>query len=199
MPRVAVIGGIGAGKSAVTEHLATRGAIIVDADVVARDVVAPGQPALAQLRDAFGDAILHPDGTLDREFVAAVVFHDASALARLNRITHAAIGTEIVRRLATTRPEDLTVVAVPLYRAEHREIFGLNEVWCVWAEPADARRRLVQMRHMDPTDADARLAHQAPPGRGRDLADVVIHNAGTLVDLHTRVDAVLAERGLLRA
>jgi dephospho-CoA kinase len=198
VPRVAVIGGIGSGKSAVTEYLHDRGATVVDADDVARAVVAPGQPALAQLRDAFGDAILADDGTLDRAFVASIVFHDKAALARLNRITHTAIGVTILSELSTVAPSGVAVVALPLYRPEHREIFGLDEVWCVWVEPEEARRRLVELRHMDSDDADARLAIQSASPQPRDDVEVVIHNDGTLIDLHTRVDAVLAERGLLR-
>lgn len=198
VPRIAVIGGIGSGKSAVTDYLGTRGATVVDADVIAREVVAPGQPALAQLRDAFGDAILTPEGEYDRAFVAAVVFHDRSALARLNRITHTAIGLEIIARLGAVDPADLAVVAVPLYRPEHRGAFGLDEVWCVAVDPATARRRLIELRHMDPADADARLAAQPPVTQRVAEADVVIQNAGTLFDLHERVDALLAERGLLR-
>ena len=97
MKRVALAGGIGAGKSAVAEHLTTRGWPVVDADVIARRVVEPGKPAWRALRDAFGTAVLNGDGEIDRAFLAEIVFHDASALRRLNHITHRYIGEELAR------------------------------------------------------------------------------------------------------
>src|SRR5271170_7026235 len=99
--RIVIAGGIGAGKSAVAQRLRDLGFSVVDADDVAHDVTSPGSPTLAALVDAFGSAVLEPNGSLDREFVAEVVFHDASALRRLNAITHGPIGVEIARRLDT--------------------------------------------------------------------------------------------------
>ena len=88
MKRVAIAGGIGAGKSTVTDRLTTLGFSVVDADVIARHVVEQGEPAWRALVDAFGSAVLTPEGDIDRKFLADVVFHDASALRRLNHITH---------------------------------------------------------------------------------------------------------------
>ena len=196
--RVAVIGGIGSGKTAVTDYLAERGAGVVDADVVARSVVEVGRPAWQQLRDAFGDGVLAPDRTLDRALVAEIVFNDPSALRRLNRITHGAIGIEIVAQLEALGPRDLAVIALPLYRKEHREIFKLDEVWCVDAPVDVAIARLTGPRALSEADARARIAAQPTNDERLAVADVALHNAGTLEDLHRRIDEILDERGLLR-
>lgn len=197
--RIAVTGNIGAGKSAVTGHLAARGAAVIDADEVAREVVAPGAPAYQPLVDAFGTAVLTPEGTIDRAFLADVVFHDPSALARLNAITHAAIGRVIVERLVASDHAPLAVVALPLFRPLHRQAFGLQEVWCVWVDPEVALERLVGARGMTEVDARARMANQPPLAQRKEEADELIHNAGSVEDLFTQVDALLARKGLLVA
>ena len=115
MKRIAIIGGIGSGKSAVTDYLSEKGWPVVDADVIARQIVEPGKPTLQILIDAFGSGILTDEGSLDREFVASLVFSDTSALHRLNRITHTAIGVEIVRQLDEAKGP-VVFLAVPLYR-----------------------------------------------------------------------------------
>lgn len=193
MTRVAVIGGIGSGKTAATDYLASRGARIVDADVIAREVVAPGQPAWQQLRDAFGDAVLAPDRTLDRAFVAEVVFHDASALRRLNHITHAAIGLVMAEQVTERRPDELVVIAIPLFRPEHRVLLGLNAVWCVVVDPDVALARLVGPRGLDRQDALARIAAQPTNAERSVLADRTIDNSGRLEDLHRQLDSLLDE------
>ena len=190
-----MVGGIGAGKSTVTDYLGRRGFAVIDADDVARHVVEPGRPAWRALRDAFGDAVLAADGTIDRSFVAEVVFHDRAALARLNRITHGYICEEIRAALErATGPA--TFVAIPLFRAEHRQSFHLTRVWGVLASPEVALARLVRTRGLDERDARARLASQ--PGNDERLGavDDVIWNEGTVAELYARVDELLAERGL---
>ncbi len=193
------MGGIGAGKTAVTTYLHGRGAVIVDADEVARDVVRPGEPAWQQLRDAFGDAILLPDRSLDRNFVAEVVFHDRSALNRLNHITHVAIGLAMAAVIDAQGADDFIAIALPLFRPVHRELFKLDEVWCVWVDPDLARRRLIESRGLTPDDADARLGVQPSNEWRLAQADRSFENAGSLDDLHAQVAKVLAEEGLLGA
>jgi dephospho-CoA kinase len=199
MFRVAVMGGIGSGKTAVTDYLVARGAQLVDADVVAREVVRPGTPALQQLIDAFGRAILTPDGTLDRAFVASVVFCDTAALRRLNQITHTAIGVAMTNHLANFGDDDVVAIALPLYRPMHRELFQLNEVWCVQADPAVALERLITFRDFAEEDARARLAAQPSNDERQLLADVLIDNSGSVSDLRAKVDDLLRERNLLHA
>ena len=197
VPLVAVIGGIGSGKTVVTDYLVTRGAVVVDADVVAREVVEPGQPALEQLRDAFGDAVLTGEGAMDRAFVAEIVFHDPSALRRLNHITHGAIGVELVKQIADAAQAPLIVVALPLFRPIHRELFRLDEVWCVYTEPELAIKRLVEFREFDEGDARARLANQPTNEVRISLSDRIFDNSGTIDDLHAQVNVALMDKSWL--
>ena len=194
MKRVAIAGGIGAGKSAVTEHLTSLGWPVVDADVVARKVVEPGEPAWRALRDAFGTAVLTSTEELDRAFLAEIVFHDATALRRLNAITHGYIGREMVRELdALTGP--VAFVAIPLYRAEHRSQLALDEVWAIEVEPETAVARLTALRGFSEEDARARLAAQITNEERSAEADRVIWNEGTLLELYAQIDEALAGLG----
>ncbi|MDE3008482.1 MAG: dephospho-CoA kinase [Acidobacteriota bacterium] len=195
MQRIALAGGIGAGKSTVSSYLASRGYFVLDADDVARDVVEPGQGAYRALVDAFGAAVLTDDLTIDRAFLADVVFHDASALRRLNAITHGPIGLELSRRLREAHGK-AGFVALPLFRTEHRGLLGLDQVWAVLSDPAIALERLTTMRRMSVEDATARLSVQIPNERRAALADVTLWNNGTVDELLAQVDALLAQRGL---
>ena len=194
MKRVALAGGIGAGKTVISERLVSLGWPVIDADVVARRVVEKGQPALRALRDAFGTAVLTASGELDRTFMAEVAFHDASALRRLNHITHGYIGREIVRELDAT-DADFVFVALPLFRSEHREAFQLDEVWAVLVDPAVALSRLVEQRGFDEDDARARLAAQMGNDERESLSDRVLWNNGTIDELFAQLDGALRELG----
>jgi len=195
--RIVIAGGIGAGKSAVAQRLRDLGFSVVDADDVAHDVTAPGSPTLATVVDAFGSAVLDGDGALDRAFVADVVFHDSSALRRLNSITHPAIGVEIIRRLDEANG-DAVFAAIPLFRAEHRAAFSLDAVWSVQVSPETAIRRLVNGRGFAEADARARLANQMSNDERAAMVDRVLWNEGTLDELNNELDAALAEVGLSR-
>lgn len=178
-------------------HLLGLGWPVIDADEIAHEVVRPGQSAYLALRDAFGDAILGPDGTLDRAFLADIVFHDPSALRRLNAITHGPIGVEILRRLdESTGPA--AFVAIPLFRPEHREGLGLDEVWAVLVQPETALARLVDFRGFSQEDATARLANQMSNAERTRIVDRVFWNEGSLDELLTQVDRALEEDGLSR-
>ena len=168
---------------------------MIDADDVAHAVTKPGTPAWRALRDAFGDAVLDSTGGLDRAFLAEIVFHDPTALRRLNRITHARIGQEILARLgrATGRA---VFVALPLFRPEHRDAFGLTRVWAVLVDPDVALDRLTRLRGLTPNDARARVASQMSNDERADLVDEEIWNEGTVDELHHRIDALLAQAGL---
>ena len=190
MKRVAIVGGIGAGKSTVTDRLTTLGFSVVDADIIARQVVEQGQPAWRALVDAFGTAVLTPEGDIDRKFLADVVFHDASALRRLNHITHGYIGAEMRAELDSASG-DVVFVAIPLYRPEHRDELGLSEVWAIEVRPETALDRLVMKRGMDPEDARARLAVQVSNGERTAFADRVIENDGTPDDLYASLDEAI--------
>jgi len=194
--RIAITGGIGSGKTLVTDFLQELGFAVVDADIVARSVVAVGQPAWHALRDAFGDGILLPDGHLDRDFMAKVAFSDGANLRRLNAITHAAIGVEIREQLAAAT--GLAVfVALPLFRSEHRTLFSLDEAWAVLASPAVAEQRLVAYRGFSSEDARARIAAQMTNEDRVALADRIFWNESSPEELLGLVRIALREEGFL--
>ena len=184
-------GGIGSGKTVVSSMLAERGAIIIDADAVVKELQAPGQPLLQELADAFGDSIITADGSLDRGALANIAFNDKDALARLNKIVHPAVGKEMDRRLNEQRDTDnIVVLDIPLLAENPRK--GLSGVIVVDVPVETAVARLVEFRNMDEADARARIAHQASREKRLAIADMVVENSGTLDDLSRRVDEVWA-------
>jgi dephospho-CoA kinase len=197
MKRIVIAGGIGAGKSAISERLEALDFTVIDADAVAHDITAKGSPALGALVDAFGRAVLATDGSLDRAFVAEIVFHDSSALRRLNRITHGRIGAEIVRQLDAAKGSAV-FVAVPLFRPEHRAAFAIDEVWSVQVDAETAVRRLVALRGFSEVDARARLANQMSNEQRAAIVDRVFWNEGTLDELYAELDEALTLSGLAR-
>jgi len=185
------MGGIGCGKTAVTDLLAAHGATVIDADVIAREVVEPGAPALDALVEEFGPSILAPDGTLDRAALAAAGFADATTTARMNAIIHPAIGAELLRQVEAARQRaDVVVVAIPLFRAEHRTALGVDKVVCVDCPPELAVRRLVEHRGFSVQDAQARIAVQSAREDRLALADEVIENTAGIDELKAAVDAL---------
>ena len=194
---VGLTGGIGSGKSTVSALLAERGAVIVDADVIAREVVAPGGPAYQGVVDRFGAGILLPDGTIDRPALAEIVFRNPDALTDLNRLTHPAVGAEITQRLATHAASDAVVVLdVPLLVESGRDnVAAVIVVDC----PEDvALDRLVRVRGMDADDARRRMAAQASRAERLARADIVIDNGGDLAALEAQVDDAWARIQALR-
>jgi dephospho-CoA kinase len=186
---VGLTGGIGSGKSAVADLLVARGSVLIDADLVAREVVAPGGPAYQPILDRFGPGIVDPGGTIDRPALAAVVFSDPGALADLNAITHPAIGIEMIeRRQALAETDSVVVLAIPLLTAVHRETVGLDAVVVVDCPVEVALERLVAVRGMDRSDAEARIAAQISREDRLREADMVIDNSSTLEHLGTEVD-----------
>ncbi len=192
MSVVIVSGGIGAGKSTVGAYLEQRGFPVVDADVAAREVAEPGGPVWTAIVDAFGSAALAGDGSLDRAFLAGVVFRDDAARRRLEGITHPAI-VERLRQQLSAAEVPWIFAAVPLYRPELRDLLGASVVWTVVADPAVALQRLVTMRAMSEDDARRRLGAQVTNDVRTAWADVVIVNDGSLDDLHAAVDRALAQ------
>lgn len=176
----------------MSDRLVELGFGVIDTDAVARNVTAVGQPAWRALRDAFGDAVLSPDGTLDRAFVADVVFHDASALRRLNQITHGYIGIDVIDQLSAATG-NVVFVAIPLFRPEHRAAFQLDEAWAVMVSPETAVQRLVVHRGFSEADARARLATQISNDERAAIVDRVIWNEGSLDDLYASLDEALRE------
>jgi dephospho-CoA kinase len=188
---VGLTGGIGSGKSTVADLLVEKGAVLIDADRIAREVVAPDGPAFQPLVDRFGPGILTPEGTLDRSALAALVFPDPEALRALNAITHPAIGAVMTeRRAAAEGTDDVVVFDVPLMKPEHRELLGLSLVIVVDCSVDTALSRLVEKRGFTRADAEARMAAQPSRQERRAGADFVIDNSSDLEHLRAEVDRV---------
>ncbi len=196
MLRVRLTGGIGSGKSEVSRRLAAHGAVVLDADLAARAVVAPGTPGLAQVAEAFGPGVLGPDGALDRERLGALVFADPALRAKLNAIVHPLVGEWMraaERAAMDAASGDLIVVHdVPLL-AESGRTGAFDLVIVVDAAPELQVERLVSERGMTPDQARARMAAQASRERRLAVADVVIDNSSSLDDLDRRVAEVWAD------
>jgi dephospho-CoA kinase len=197
MKRIAIAGGIGAGKSLTCDFIVKQGFSVIDSDDVAHEIVEPGKAAWQAIRDAFGDSVLKPDQTIDREFLAKIIFSNDSARNRLNSITHPAIGIEILRQIeACTSPA--VFIALPLYRSEHRQIFSLDSAWAVLVSPEIAKKRLVEHRGFSESDAQARIDTQVSNEIRSSIVDRVIWNEGSTEDLHNSVNEALQSEGLLR-
>jgi dephospho-CoA kinase len=194
---VGLTGGIGAGKSEVSARLAALGAVIVDADRIAREVVEPGTDGLAAVVAEFGEGVLRPDGSLDRDALAAVVFGDESARRRLNAIVHPLVGArtmELIAAAGEADPHAVVVNDVPLL-AEGGLRDRYQVVVVVDADPQTQLARLVGRRGMTEADARARIAAQATREQRLAIADHVIRNDGDLADLHRQVEQVWAALG----
>jgi len=186
MLSVGLTGGIGAGKSEVSRLLVACGAVLIDADRIAREVVAPGTPGLAAVVEAFGEDILAEDGSLDRPRLGAVVFADPDRLAVLNSIVHPLVGARS-RALEAAAAEDAVVVHdVPLL-TENGLAPLYDVVVVVDVDPATQLDRLVRLRGMSEEDARARMAAQASREQRRTVADVVVDNDVPLPRLEQRV------------
>jgi dephospho-CoA kinase len=188
MLAVGLTGGIGSGKSAVADLLVERGAVLIDADQVARDVVAPGGPAYQPLIDRFGPGIVAPDGTIDRQALAAVAFVDDESRLALNAITHPAIGIAMIEaRDALADTDDIVILAIPLLTAAHRDTVRLHKVVVVDCPTDIALERLLSQRGFDRADAEARIRAQIPREERIKEADYVLDNSGDRAALGAEV------------
>lgn len=189
MVLVGLTGGIGSGKSTVSARLAAKGARVIDADAIVREVQAPGTPVLAAIVDRFGPEVLDADGALDRQALADRVFTDDAALADLNALVHPAVGAEIARRLEeAAATDDVVVLDVPLLVESGRD--DLHELVVVDLDPEVAVARAVEHRGMRADDVRARIARQASREERRARATVVIDNSGDRAALDAQVDAL---------
>jgi dephospho-CoA kinase len=184
---IGLTGGIGSGKSTVSARLAEHGAVVIDADAIVHDLQRPGQPVLAAMVERFGSGILAADGTLRRQAVADIVFHDADALRDLGTIVHPAVHAEIERRMAEQVGTDHVVILdVPLLVESGRD--DMAALLVVDVDPEVAVARLVAHRGFSEADARARVARQASRAERVAKADLVIDNSGTVDDLLARAD-----------
>ena len=196
MIEIGLTGGIGSGKSTVADGLVARGAVLIDADRIVRELQEPGAPVFEAMVERWGPRIVSADGTLDRAAVAAIVFGDEDELKALNDIVHPAVGREMVRRRKEVEGTDAVVILdIPLLvRADGESIADqyadLAGIVVVDVDPELAVRRLVKFRGFSRRDALARIRNQASREARRAVADRVIDNSGTLDELRPQIDFV---------
>lgn len=192
MPLIALTGGIASGKSTIARRLEERGAVVVDADQIVRDVQSPGSPVLQEIADAFGDDLIDASGALDRAALGSRVFSDPDALARLNGIVHPAVRVESKRRMDAAFADDpnaVVVYDVPLL-LEARADDPWDTIVVAHAPAEQRLRRLIELRGMQPQAAQERIDVQVSDEKRLAIADVVIDTAGTLESTRDQVDAL---------
>lgn len=192
MLRVGLTGGIGAGKSEVSRRLAAYGAVIIDADAVAREVAGPGTPGLAAIREAFGPDVLRPDGSLDRERVGELVFADPQQRAKLNAIVHPLVRDRMAQLEDQASGAEIVVHDIPLL-AESSGAALFDEVVVVDVSPRTQLERLIRERGLSREQAQARIAAQASRPDRLACATLVIDNSGSLSELDREVGELWAE------
>ena len=191
MLEIGLTGSIGSGKSTVAALLVERGAVLLDADAIVREVQQPGTPVFTAMVEHWGDDIVADDGTLNRQAVADRVFGDADELAALNAIVHPAVADEMTRRRKALASTDATVILdIPLLVESGHE--GLAGIIVVDVDPELAVERLMTHRGFTETDARGRIARQASRTDRLARADIVVDNSGSLNDLVAQVDLVQA-------
>jgi len=190
--RVGLTGGIGAGKSEVSRRLASYGAVVIDADAVARDVVAPGTPGLAEVVQAFGPEVLRGDGSLDRDRLGELVFADESLRMKLNAIIHPLVGGRMAELERQAGDVPVIVHDVPLL-AENHLAGGFDEVVVVDVPPRIQAERLARERGMPRAQAEARMRAQASREERLAIATIVVDNSGSLAELDREVGELWAE------
>jgi len=197
MVLIGLTGGIASGKSVVSARFAELGAVVVDADVLAREVVEPGTPGLAAIAERFGPTVIAADGSLDRPALGAIIFADERARLDLNQITHPAIwarAKELFTAATDANPDAVIVYDVPLLvEASGNRPIHFDRVVVVMAREQTRHDRLVTLRGMDPGEATRRIASQATDDQRRAAADVLIDSDGTLEHTLAQVDALWAE------
>lgn len=192
MLRVGLTGGIGAGKSEVSRRLAAQGAVLIDADLIAREVVAPGTDGLTEVIEAFGPGVLAADGSLDRVVLGDIVFADSAKLATLNSIVHPRVGARMRELEQLAGPAAVVVHDVPLI-AENGLARSYDLIVVVDVPPRAQLERLVRLRGMTREQAWARMAAQVSRQARLAIADIVVDNSGSLAELDRQVGELWTE------
>jgi dephospho-CoA kinase len=190
--RVGLTGGIGSGKSEVSRRLAALGAVVIDADAIAREVVQPGSDGLAEVVEAFGPEILRPDGSVDRARLGDIVFASPERRAALNAIVHPRVGARMAELESAAGPGAIVVHDVPLI-AENNLASRYDLVVVVDTPPAVQARRLVRRRGLTREQAQARMTAQASRKQRLAIADIVVDNSGSLSELDRQVGDLWSE------
>jgi dephospho-CoA kinase len=192
---IGLTGGIASGKSVVAKRLAEHGAIHIDADQLARDVVAPGMPALAAIAERFGAGVIAPDGSLDRPALGAIIFADPEARLALNGITHPAVqdlAKQLFRKAESENPDAIVIYDVPLLvEASRSGDYHAFDLIVVVVAAEEARiNRLIELRGLTRSEAEGRLASQATDAERLAIADIVIDSNGTLDETLAKADTL---------
>jgi dephospho-CoA kinase len=185
---IGLTGGIATGKSTVSSILKNAGAVIIDADRIARDVVKKGLPAYQEIIDTFGDNVLSPDGEIDRSVLGDIIFNDPQKKQLLNRIVHPYVSKETnlqLKHIEKTRPKSIVILDIPLL-IEAQMHKDLSEVIVVYVPEHTQIKRLMQRDGISEADALARVHSQIPIEEKKDLATIVIDNSGTRENTRTR-------------
>jgi dephospho-CoA kinase len=191
---IGLTGGIASGKSVVSRRWAEHGAVVVDADLLAREVVEPGQPALAAIAREFGDSVIAADGGLDRPALGALIFSDAAARLKLNGITHPAVWARAKELFEAADPDATVVYDVPLLaEAAADRPLRFDRIVVVDASQETRVRRLVELRGLSEEEARRRIASQAGDAERLAIADDVIDSNGTLDETLAGADALWAK------
>jgi dephospho-CoA kinase len=185
--RIGLTGGIASGKSTVADRLAQRGAVIIDSDLLAREVVAPGSAGLRAVIARFGEQVLAADGSLNRAALGSIIFDDPQARRDLEAIIHPAVRARATELSAAAAPGSVVVQVIPLL-VETGQSDAFDQVWVVDADPAVQRTRLQQRDGLSPAEAQARLQAQASRAQRLAVADVVLANDGSADQLRQQVD-----------
>lgn len=186
MARIGLTGGIGSGKTTVAAMLAERGAVIIDADQISREIVRPGSPALGEIVTVFGPGVLREDGTLNRGELARLAFSDKEQTKRLNAIMHPRISAESAARIAAAPADSIVVYDMPLL-VETKQDAAVDHVIVVDV-PVEIQRERAIARGLDPVDVDRRIEAQATREQRLAVADTVIDNSGDLDSTSRQVD-----------
>jgi dephospho-CoA kinase len=186
--RIGLTGGVGSGKSTVARLLAERGAVVIDADAIAREVVRAGTPGFAAVVEAFGAGVVGPDGELDRPALAAIVFGDDERRAELNAIVHPLVGRRSAELMAAAPAGAVVVYDVPLL--VENDLAGDFDFVVVVEASVPVRLARLAARGMTEADARQRIAAQANEEQRRAVADEVVENDGSVAELASRVDAL---------
>ncbi|MHA6483285.1 dephospho-CoA kinase [Paenibacillus sp. strain BS8-2] len=196
---IGLTGGIASGKSTVGRLLAERGAKLVDADEVAREIVRPGEPALEAIASLFGQAILHPEGTLDRQALGKIVFHDKEKLSQLEAITHPAIRQRMQSRIhsfESQNPGGLVVADIPLlYETKQEALY--QGIMVVYVPVELQHQRLMDRNSMSPEEATRRISLQMDIEEKRKRADWLINNSGSLEETERQVQQFWDSQGFV--
>lgn len=190
---IGLTGGIGCGKSTVSDYLRSKNLIVIDADVIAHQITAPNMEAVAQIAATFGATLINADGALDRQQLAAIVFSDEAALAKLNQITHPLIEKKIEQIIDAKFQERLLILDIPLLFETKTYLSKIDQSWLVIANERQQIERIMKRDHLSETQIRARINNQMATTEKMKLADKIIDNSQSIKITYDQVDKLLKE------